>query len=787
MKQRIHSYRVLGLIFALLLGVDSSDLLAQTTATIQGKIVDEKGEGIPFVQIFLKNTTVGTSSDENGNYSLDKIPPAAYQLHAAAETYMPFSQEVYLSEGDILHLNLTIRESETLDEVYIVLDGNPITDKRSVYVAKMPIKYINNPQVYDVVPKELFQRQMAFNMGDILRNVAGSTLPATGTKGKQSLSLRGFGLKIGIKDGMASYTSTATDLANVEKLEVVRGPSGTLYGAHVTSFGGFTNVITKKPYKQLGAELSYTYKGQEDIHRVTADVNIPLTAKEDLLFRINVAGEDGQSWQDVGFAKSIFVAPALTYEITDKIKLNVQSELYKTRATSAFDFDPSKSGYTDVRDIPIDWRRSFGSKDMYYNAGNYNFTAGLFMELGKDWTSETKVSTHVDPLDGFTVKLITEKNDELYNEATMNDPRRQTSQNIQQNFTFEKKLGSRWENKLLLGFDYYNSKTSKTSNKVKFDSFNYADLHDYDENTFSRERYDQLEGDGKYKSSIAKFYTLAGYFSNVISLDDRYFLMASLRVDRLKNTGTTDLIKEKVSDEYNQTALSPKFGLVYQLIKDRVSLFGNYMNSFENVNGIGRLGDVFKPMHANQWETGVKIDLLDNRLVSTFSLYDIKVDNMLRPDPADNDYDIQDATQVSRGVDFVLSYNIAPGLNLQGGYSYNHSKYTRAGDNLQGLRPSKAGPLQTANFWLDYKFIEGKLKGIGIAGGGYMGGSVNSVKSVYGFHMPGYTVFSSTIYYNKQYYKLGVKIDNITSEDYWDERLRKHNPRTISANLTLQI
>src|SRR5690606_31909937 len=74
----------------------------------------------------------------------------------------------------------------------------------------------------------------------------------------------------------------------------------------------------------------------------------------------------------------------------------------------------------------------------------------------------------------------------------------------------------------------------------------------------------------------------SAYFSDVINLSPSFSAMASLRVDHF-----TGRISQYSSDDTKgQTAFSPKFGLVYQPILDKVSLFANYMNGFMNVDAV---------------------------------------------------------------------------------------------------------------------------------------------------------------------------------------------------------
>src|SRR5690606_14498153 len=95
----------------------------------------------------------------------------------------------------------------------------------------------------------------------------------------------------------------------------------------------------------------------------------------------------------------------------------------------------------------------------------------------------------------------------------------------------------------------------------------------------SRAFVDQiLAGTGGANSNVSNS-SYSAYVSDVLNITPALSAMASLRVDHFVSKGE----KSDLEDDFNQTALSPKFGLVYQPILDKVSLFANYMNAFINV------------------------------------------------------------------------------------------------------------------------------------------------------------------------------------------------------------
>jgi iron complex outermembrane receptor protein len=274
----------------------------------------------------------------------------------------------------------------------------------------------------------------------------------------------------------------------------------------------------------------------------------------------------------------------------------------------------------------------------------------------------------------------------------------------------------------------------------------------------------------------------------VINITPQLNVMLSLRGDRFDNKGTYYPAQDSTAGAYTQNALSPKLGLVYEILPDRLSLFGNYMNGFSNSAGNDFNGVSFKPQQAYQWEGGLKLDLFGHRVSSTISYYHIDVSNTTRNDPAHPGYSIQDGTQLSRGIEAEVIANPIPGFNVVAGYSYNDSRYTTANKNVEGLRPATAGPQTLANLWLSYRLISGKLHGLGAGfGGNYGSSSFQTNTTTFSFQIPSYTVLDATVFYDQQHYRLGLKVDNLTNQKYWSYRLAPQMPIRVSADITLKF
>src|SRR5690606_17934464 len=205
--------------------------------------------------------------------------------------------------------------------------------------------------------------------------------------------------------------------------------------------------------------------------------------------------------------------------------------------------------------------------------------------------------------------------------------------------------------------------------------------------------------------------TYSAYVSDVLNITDNLMALASLRIDHFVHNGSYDETTGKKTGAYNQTKLSPKFGIVYQPIRDQVALFANYQNGFVN-KAPDAEGQIFDPEQANQAEGGIKLDLFGGKLSSTISYYDIRVKDVVRPTDEPNVY-VQDGTQYSKGIEAEIIAMPFRGMHVVAGFSYNDSRYEKAADkNVEGRRPGTAGAPYSANLWLSYRLPQGRLKGL---------------------------------------------------------------------------
>lgn len=787
-------------------------LLAQQQGILQGKITTSDGKPAEGITVGLANKKIATATNQQGEYKLTGIKPGNYTIRVTAVGLQAVDKTISINEGEIIVTDFTLTENHAfLQEVVIAAGRNKAIGDGSETVAKMPLARLENPQAYTSISKDLIKEQIITDFGNALKNTPG-LYKIQGNRGINSdgatyYSLRGFRTEVSLIDGVPSQSNGEFDPVNVERIEVLKGPSATLYGGAVTSFGGLINVVSKKPIDTLGGEISYT-AGSYNLNRITADVYGPANKEGNLLFRLNAAYQHQLSFQDAGFRKSLLIAPAFEIRASNKLRINLNAEFYNAEMTS-----PSVVFLNRTRqfiahtpdELGFNWKRSYTTNDLTMKTPTTNMRAMATYKISNDWTSQTIISSNTRKSDGYYQYEFIRKatDDSLERNITLQNTIN-TAVDIQQNFTGQFNTGF-LKHRVLVGLDYVRFKVNNDNSP--YIVFDFVNGQYYDDRNYAK--ISRYAVDQKITASTAaptRNHTIqeiySAYASDVVNITDQLMAMLSVRVDRFVSKGTRNHIADSLLgfSEYNQTAVSPKFGLVYQVVKNKVSLFANYMNGFSNVAPVSQplpeISTVLKPQQANQFEGGVKLDLFNNKLNITASYYDIKVTNITRPDVYVKDstnYNItvQDGTQYSKGFELELMANPVDGLNILVGYSYNDSKLIRAIPALNGRRPASAGPANLANAWISYALPTGNLKGLGIGfGGNYVDKHLTSNSAVTGvFTLPSYTLLNGTVFYDARWYRLGVKIDNATGEQYFvgQGTLSPQMPRSFSANVTLKF
>jgi iron complex outermembrane receptor protein len=685
---------------------------------------------------------------------------------------------------------------KAIEEVKINSNLQKYKREKSTTVSKMPLKDIENPQVYNTITNDLLKEQVVTNFNDALKNATGVTRlwesTGRGGDGAEFYSMRGFSVQPTMINGLPGINNGSIDPINVDNIEVIKGPSGTLFGSSLISYGGLINIVTKKPYSKFGGEIGYN-SGTYGMDRLTADVNIPLN--KDVSLRMNSAYQKENSFQDAGFNKSFFFAPSLSYKVSDKLSFLINTEFSERESANApmvFLNRGLPISFFSMDLFEQNYKKSYTSNELTMNNPTFNLQAQMFYKLSDSWTSQTVLSRSTAKTNGYYHYLFDSSNGDEFARFISKANSQTEGTDIQQNFIGDFKIGN-LRNRMVVGVDYL-SMNQRNAN-AGWRSFGTISMVDQTDNIGSnpteltQNAVDAILTGSYSGKTVAENEVISAYVSDVLNVTENLSVMASVRVD--------NFISKTETQSFNQIAVSPKFGAVYQIIPNKVSVFGNYMNGFKNMAPSIQSDNVtyksFKPEQANQYEFGLKTNLYKDIISTTISYYNIDVTDKVMTDPTTYISSIQGGEVNSNGVEISFTANPIKGLNVIAGYSYNDSEVTKdiIDDSYLGYRPEQAGPSTLVNFWANYSFSDGTLKGFGLGFGGNYASEFNVLhrKTTGSFTLPDYTILNTALSYNSDQFTISLKVNNVLNEKYYSgwSTVTPQRLRSLTAGLTYKF
>jgi len=231
------SLKIVLFVIASIMGI--SNIYSQQN-TIKGIIMEGKVP-VPFANIYLQGTNLGTSSDRNGEFTINNISDGTYKIKASSMGYTSFYQQVALADNETLILTIVLNSSsEQLEEM--VVTGT-----------LKPVKRLESPVPVEVYKPTFFKKNPTSSIFESLQNINGvrpqincnvcntGDIHINGLEGPYTLVLIDG---MPIVSGLGTvYGLSGIPNSLIEQIEIVKGPASTLYGSEAV--GGLINIITK--------------------------------------------------------------------------------------------------------------------------------------------------------------------------------------------------------------------------------------------------------------------------------------------------------------------------------------------------------------------------------------------------------------------------------------------------------------------------------------------------------------------------------------------------------------
>ncbi|MFO2462361.1 TonB-dependent receptor [Pseudomonas sp. 15FMM2] len=648
---------------------------------------------------------------------------------------------------------------------------------RSASATKTDTALRNIPQAISVIPASVLKDLGSTNVERALEFAGGvSKQNNFGGLTLYEYSVRGFTTSEFYQDGFSAnrgYPSTP-DTANIERIEVLKGPAASLYGRGDP--GGTVNIVSKKPQPEAFTTLQ-TSAGSWDRYRTALDLNTPLDSEGRVLTRVNLAVEDNHSFRDHVQSKRVFVAPSFSWQLDPDTSLLVESEFVRHSSTFDRGLVAPNNGWGGMS------RSTFLGEPNDGDIRNHNnrLQATLEHHLNDAW--KLRLASHY-------------KQGSLWGEAsenralnadghTINRRYRQRSMGWHDSITQLELRGlfdiGSWQHELLIGTEYedYRKKERVTAIEGSYPIDIYKPIYGEPKPTGKRTGTDFL----------AQVKSQALNLQDQIIFTDRLRGMVGVRLEHVEQS-SDDFTRNHAKSQKTHDALTQRAGLLYQLTP-QVGLFANASTSFKPQSDLDAAGNFFKPEEGVGYEVGIKTELFDDRLSATLAAFHIEKENVLSTDPAtDTKRAIGKAR--SQGFDLQLTGQVTDAVRVIGAYAYIDAEVTKGDKEIPTGSRILGVARHTGSLLGVYEFQDGALRGSDLgAAFTYVGD--RSGEAGKSFELPAYHTVDLLAHYKaSENVTVGLNLNNLFDEKYYERSYSNYwvnpgEPRNFTVSLTLNL
>lgn len=638
---------------------------------------------------------------------------------------------------------------------------------------KVDVPLIDYPGNISVIPQDLIRDQQALRIEDLLRDIPGAV--KLGDFRRDSFAIRGFEIRSRDNrwNGFLDPSPVSRDMSNVERIEILRGPASVLYGSGQPA--GLVNYITKKPLGNAFTNVNFQV-GSFDLYRTTIDSTGPIDQDGKILYRINAAYENTDSFRDFGFGERSFVAPVFTFLLDENTSITFEGSYLNDRRRL-------DSGLIAINgQLPLPINRSLNEPSDFQRFNDYKTGIFLTHRFDEDWTGRIGgfANWHDSPAYG-TVPIPGGAflPPQVGGPLPPFIPLRQTQNTAdfrEQYYSIIADLNgvteiAGFKNNLLFGTELGHFRATDFRAQLSDPLLSFAAINAFNP-IYGTVNNPPLPG--SVDADVIQD-RVGIYFQDLIDITERWKILAGVRYDVVNTDYSASLnstfggrpalgFPETQSDQTDYQ-LSPRVGVVYQPIPETLSFYGAYTRSFDPpISGIFANPTVLRPEIGNSFEGGVKLDLIQNRLSLVGAGYYIEKDNVVTQDS------FLFATQVgtirSRGAELSAIGQLTDRWMIVANYAYTDSRITDDPNPVFVGKQFRNIPYNTANIWTRYNVIQNETHTLGIGGGiVYVGQRAGDLANT--FDLPDYTRFDAGVFYNRGRLNANVYLENLFDRRYY--------------------
>lgn len=747
-------------------------MLCAQSPPFTGTVTDPSGAVIIGARVQVRREAALVAQDDTdgeGRFRFEGLPADTYRISVSHVGFTTKTGEALVGSGT-RELAFRLEPASVAEALTVTSEGAAYRADSAATATKLELPLIDVPQSLSVVTRRIIEDRQLVRLGEAADNVAGVRWsPGYGGLSSNNYYIRGFrGSFSGgmLRDGFRDYTFlSARDVAGVERMEFLKGPSSVLYGQG--EVGGIVNTISKRPLAEHQRSLRLQ-GGGFGLIRPVLDLTGPLTRGRTLLYRLVGAFENDPGFRDFHKTRSGYLMPSLTWRVRPTTTVRFATEMQQYR----YAFDVGLLSEPETARVPLD---RFLGEPAFNRAVTRQVasTLDLTHALSGRWSLRSAVNVlltdalpdYVSPLglaaDRRTVNRVAYRTDE-----------------VTENYTWQNELYGRFDT----GAVGHNLVAGAEALRFRFTYvFNFAAAAPID---YFGPQYGNLpSGFFPLFGDRASNAVAAPYVQDQITLRRNLKLVVGLRADWV-DSRSLDPLRSVRTNSRTFFRVTPRAGVIYNPAEGTAVYF-SYTTSFLPQFGISATGERFDPQGGRQFEVGVKQNLLGERLFATAAVYRIDKANVPTPDPVNPRFQLLTGEQRSQGLEFELTGRVSRTWSVAANYSAIDAVVSRDNRLLVGSRLLGV-PKHSMGLLTNYEVPRGPWVGLLVGGGVYAFSARETRLPNVATRIEPYYRTDLNIAYRRGLLQYQVTLKNLNNARYYEAQgntIQPQAPRHVIASV----
>jgi iron complex outermembrane receptor protein len=741
--------------FVFIVVVSLSFSSAAAAQTLTGRVADPQSAVIVGADVRLSGGPLSvprtTRSATDGTFSFDSVSPGRYVVRVEFAGFAIVMRDVTMQAAAI-SVPITLQLASFSEDVRVqgeVLDSS---------LTKTNVPLQDQPMNISVVSSRYLK---TFAVNDLVEALA--VVPGVSSYQQYGVyehtTLRGFTEGAQMVDGIRREGNRVRSvLSNVERIEVLKGPSSVLSGNE--AIGSSVNIVLKKPTAQPLYESAVTY-GSWNTVRASGAASGRL-ATTPLLYRVDAGMDVADNFRHDPW-KKFNVTPTVVWQVTrnDRVEARYSLSRNDISGDSGIPLMQQADGTFKIPDVPRDTR--YNTPQDFALSAEHNVRLDYYRTFGNSFTFRNVYSP-------------TATDDEYWIAETLSVP--VNSSDVNRTFLYFKHKRRPWTNlaefngrftlgvphNVLAGYDHqsYHSRTTRSTvaniTTTRINLFTPVETHQT-WTDFTISRYDHSQN-----------YTEGVYLQDHVEIGSKVKAVVLGRADYVdrstfNNPVTNGIESVGAVTKSRQRRISSRYGFVYQPAS-RVDLYAQYATSFKPNFNLQPDGTELKPETGAQWEVGNRVRLLENRMYVNTSAFHIERQNVALSRPGG--FFDQAGKIRSQGLEVELDGQWSS-VYLTLGYGYTDAEFLDyVTTNNAGVRTVLSGKTKsrTPTNTFSYQAAKNWRNGLALAVSGRSHGK-QFLDDANTLSFDTYSLLNLAASYTRGRAQYALNLNNLTNTEYY--------------------